>query len=478
MLLKNYFNIIEYLILADYIKNSVGSYMNFYLFGFFAIIILVISTVLFVRSWQYPARVRKAEELIKNGDDSRASEIIKSILEKKKEYVPARYLRAKMLAKQKQYLMAISELKSIFQLPEYTKYVKELELHYRLAELYQLTQQWQKEIEAYRAILSFNPNDINANHRSGHSFYKQNRYKEARDTLLKAVTLDPKLSDCYLPLGISCFHLAEYDNSEQFLLKATEIASPTQEAYFYLGLIYKGKKDYDNAIQMFETSRKDNALLLGSLFQIGDIYYETEHYDKAIGILEQGLSSLKSNDDESIAYRYLLAESYEMENQIKEAVGLWEKIQQEKPNYRNTKVKLDDYIIIMNDRNLETLFTTSLEDLQTFISELIARLNYNIISKEYITSNVIYYKAFNIKRINEPPVLICFNRSTREISESQIIEFSNKFSEEKCKNGIYMSTARFSAKAQSVATSRMIELLDKDYLAKAIEKIQNKPKKS
>jgi tetratricopeptide (TPR) repeat protein len=448
--------------------------MNLYIFGFFVLTVVFFGITLFVRSWQYPVRIKKAEEYLENGEDTKASEIVREILDKRKDYVPARYLRAKLLKKQKQYLMSISEMRGIFQIPDYTKYVKELEIHYHLAELYNLTQQWGKEIEEYKIIISFNPNDVNANHRIGHSYYKQNNFKEARTALFRAVTLDPKLSDCFLPLGVSFFHMAEYDNAEQYLLKTTEVDRDNHEAYFFLGLIYKGKKDYENAIIMFEKSRAKKSYYMKSLYQTGLIYFETEYYDKVIAALQDGLGSLKSKDDESLAYRYLLAEAYEMENQIKDAVHHWEIIQQEKPNYRNTKTKLEDYLIIMSDDNLESLFTTSLEDLQPFISELIALLNYNVISKEYVSANKILYKAFNIKRINEPPVLICFDRSTREISESKMNEFYQQISDEKCKTGIYMSTARFSKKAQSIAASKMIELLDKDYLAKANEKISKK----
>ncbi len=450
--------------------------MNLYIYSFFIVIIILFVIVMYIRSWQLPFRIKRAEDLFEHDQDSEANEIVKNILEKNKDYVPARYLRAKILAKQNQYIMAISEFKGLFQLSEYSKYIKELELHYRLAELYHKTEQWQKEIEEYKNILTYNPDDINANHRIGHSFYKQKKYKQARDTLLRAVTLDPKLSDCFMPLGIAFFHLTEYTLAEQYLLKAIEIHQTTLDAYYFLGMIYKGKKDYDNAIQMFESSRGDSSFFRQSIFRIGEIYFETGYYDKVIGVLEQGLASLVPREDESLAFRHLLAEAYEMESQIQEAVHHWEKIHVERPNYRNVQAKLDDYRAIMSDGNLEILFTSSLEELQPLISEIIARLNYNVISKNYLSSNLILFKAFNIKRINEPSVLIYFNRSIQEIKESEIIEFARAITEEKCKSGIYITTARLSVKAQATASAKMIEILDKEYLAKIVEKIKGKEK--
>ena len=67
---------------------------------------LIIITIiwLIVKAFQYPAKIRKAEEFIDAGEFSKASEIIKKILEKKKDYVPARFIRAQLLMKQNQYL--------------------------------------------------------------------------------------------------------------------------------------------------------------------------------------------------------------------------------------------------------------------------------------------------------------------------------------------------------------------------------------
>ncbi|MFW6364899.1 MAG: tetratricopeptide repeat protein [Spirochaetota bacterium] len=438
------------------------------------VILIIVMLVFYFRTMHIPNRIKKAEELFRNGNEKAASDIIKTILRKKKEYVPARYLRARMLSRQKQYLMAISELNGILQTPDFSRYVDELKIHYQLADLYHETQQWKKEIEEFKKILTFNPEDINANHRLGLSFYKQKRYKDAKDHLMRAINSDPSLDDIYLPLGISCYYVSDYTNAEHYLLKAIERPQRSEEAHFYLGLILKGKKDFDNAILSFERAKIDTHLYMKSLMQIGEIFYETANYDDAIHTLEEGLSTLKPRDEESLQYRYLLAECYEMDNKIQEAVHHWEKIQSEEPNYRSTQMKLDEYKSLLDDVYMKQIFTSSLENLQPLLGEIIARLNYNIITKNYISKNQAYFKVFHTKRINEPPILILFNRSTREISEAEITQFSRLLNEEKCKAGIYITTSRFGLKATSAAASKSIELYGKEFLSKSIEKIKGK----
>jgi len=317
---------------------------------------IVGALLVIIRAHQYPAKVRKAQEYLDNGDIAKASEIVKLVLERKKDYVPARYLRAQILIQQKQYLLAIAELNGILSIPDFDKYVEELDIHYQLADLYHETQQWQKEVEEFRVILQFNPDDINANHRLGIVLYRQHDYTGSKDYLLKAVTLDPALSDIYAPLGICLYNTGEYGTAENFLIKAVETNATNYEAHYYLGMIFKMKKDYTAALEMLGKARNDRRYFDKSQYAIGQLYFDNDAYSKAIEELEKGLPYIKDNTDEGLAYRYLLAECYEMENKIPEAVHHWEKIASINPNYRSTQVKLDDYKSILENKNLNFFF--------------------------------------------------------------------------------------------------------------------------
>lgn len=430
--------------------------------------------VFLLRSMQLPAKLRKAEEFIEEEEYSKASAIIKRILDKKKDFAPARYLRAKLLMRQKQYLMAISELNGIQQIKDFNRHVNELELHYNLAVLYNETRNWQKEIDEYKIILTFNPDDVQGNYRIGQALYRQKDYKRVKEHLTKVVLMEPAKNDCYLPLGVSCYQISDYEKAEQYLLKALELPSENQEASFYLGSIYKLKKDHINAVEMLEIAKKDRRFFTSSLYQIGQIYFDQQQYGQAIDHLEQGLQSLKEKTDEAYSYRYLLAECYENENRIKEAIYHWEKIAADNPGYRSIKAKLDAYGNIIANENLMTLFVKSLEELQPLIVEIISGLNYNIVSREKISPNEFQYKAFNIKRINEPPVLIIFHRTTREITEGEIVDFLKRIGEEKCKSGLYMATSRFSLKARSGSASKMVELYDSEFITRVVEKYESR----
>ena len=446
--------------------------LSFKFFIFFIIIVVIIGILFIFKSAQLPIKIRRAEEYLSNGDYQKAGEILREVLEIKNNYVPARFLRSQVLINQKQYLLAISELNGILSISDYNNFVSEQEIRNKLAELYNETGQWQKEILEYKTILTLEPDNIIANMKIGQVLFKEKEYEDAKKYLTKAIDLDSSQTNCYLPLGISLFFLSEYNKAEQYLNKAIDSSQGEHEAYYYLGLINSVSKNYDVAIRMFENSKNDNRYFIKSLYNLGEIYFNNSIYDKAIEILKTGVYKLNKEDEESIAYRYLLAECYEMDNQLKEALYQWESIAKSKPDYRDTRFKIDEYKAILDNDNLKILFTYSLKDLQRIIIELINMLNYSIISKQELNNNEYLYRAFNSKRVNNPPALIYFHRTTREITVEQINDFYKKLDDRNCNNSIYIATTRFAQKAMNIMVSKNIELIDSIDLTKMVEKIR------
>ncbi len=448
--------------------------MNYILF--IATVLIIAVLILFLKSIRLPMTLRKIDELLAEGNLKKASDLLKRVSLKKKEFPPVRFLRAKLLTLQGQYIMAISELNSILSAGSFKKYLSELEIRYSLAELYAKTKNYAKEVDEYKEIIAIDPSAPKANQRVGYVLYTQGDFANAKEYLLKSVLLSPELVELYLPLGVSAYKSGDYSHAEEFLIKSLDVSKDKTEAQYYLGSIYKMKKDYENAISMLEKSYTNKKFFLESCYTLGQIYFEKESFANAIEVLEKGIKKLKKNGEDSLAYRYLLAESYELENKIKEAVFHWKKIAEENPNYRSTQLKIDAYGQILENEILMAFFQSSIEEMQPYITDIISGLNFNIISQDKISSNEYQYRVHNIKRINEPPVLVLFNRTTREISEGQIVDLTKRMNNEKCKAAIYITTSRFSLRAKNIASSKMIDLYDYDFVCKTMEKIKSRKK--
>ncbi|MDR3237603.1 MAG: tetratricopeptide repeat protein [Spirochaetia bacterium] len=444
-----------------------------YLFIVLVCLGFVLAGLVFVKSLRVPGKLRRAEELLEQGNLNEAGNILRGILEKSKDNVKAHYLRALILIEQKQYLLAISELNLVLSLPDFKTYVNELNIHYSLADMYKLTNNFQKEIDEYHTIISLNPDDINANSRIGLSLYNKREYKKSLDYLLKSVTKGPQPSPCLLPLGIVLYHLNDYEKAEQYLLSALESNSENDECKFYLGCIYKLQKAYERAVNMFMQAQ-DGPFYVRSLRMLADIYFEQERYDDVIACLEPRADKLNDITEDGLAYRYLLAESYEIKSRIKDAMAQWESVTRTNPDYREAKVKLEAYKNVLNSEHIMEMLSMNSEELQDYINEIISVFNYTIISKSRISANEYQYKALNTKRMGDLPVLIIFSRTITEINDRQLNELDKRMVAEKCKTGLYITTASFSLKAQAEAPSRQIELYDGDFVSKAIDKIKTR----
>ena len=66
---------------------------------------------------------------------------------------------------------------------------------------------------------------------------------------------------------------------------------------------------------------------------------------------------------------------------------------------------------------------------------------------------------------------IYFHRTTREITEDNLTDLQKRMSQEKCKNGIYITTSSFSGRAKAVSQSKLIELYDSEYIKRIIERM-------
>ncbi|MCP4135422.1 MAG: tetratricopeptide repeat protein [bacterium] len=430
------------------------------------VVIFVIAIFVVMSSLKSSGKIKKAEEFMKAGEFSKASEIVKKLLEERKDNAAARYLKARILMEQKQFLLAISELNSVLNISGFTAHVKEVDIHYLLAELYKEVGKPQKEIDEYEKILQFKPKDATANHRMGHTLYRQKDYKKTMEHLTKAIVVDPSLNDSYLPLGVSCFMEKNFEDAEKHLEKAMSNPGESSEAEYYLGYIYKSKKEHDRAIPLLENSKKNSQFAAKSLFLLGEIFFERNEFAKVIEYLEKEEGSLKNSSEEAPAYRYLLGECYEMESKIVEAVAQWEKVSAANPSFRDTAQKLDSYKVVMENSAIMGIFTASADDLQKIIVKLIGCLNFNVISRQRITPNLHMFKATNLKKAKEPPTLILFNRSTKEITDGQINDLHSKVKKEDCGRGIYITTAKFDSKAKNVANSKSIEIYDSEFVSK------------
>ena len=439
----------------------------------FLILAFVVSVIIALVGWRanrLTVKMKKAEQAFEIEDFQTANAIVREILETHKDNVPAKYLKAKLLMRQTQYIQAIFELNSILAIENYKNHANELDIRTNLALLYHETKNYEKEVKEYKAVAAIDPDNVIANEKLGHAMFTKKNYQAALGYLLKVNELS-KNHNCSTAIGICYYMLNNFESAEDFLLHSLRENDDNDEARYYLGSINCMRRTYTEAVPFLELAKRHQKYFLKSTYLLGLIYYEKDNYEQAIATLESGLKSLKDRTDEAAEYRYLLANAYEIEGKIKEATYHWDKISNDTPEFKDVKDKLDSYRTIMSNPHLIELFSTTIEDNQPLIKEIIALLQYNVVSSTKISANEYQYKALNIKRPNEPPSLVTYFKTTKELNENYMNDFQRKITSNKCKSGIFITTGSFSPRVKlNIDSKKEINLIDADELSKLIER--------
>ncbi len=99
-----------------------------------------------------------------------------------------------------------------------------------------------------------------------------------------------------------------------------ELEDEDSETHYNLGIAYKEMGLIDDAIKEFQTSRNDPKRFIQSSTMLGVCYIEKGLYSLAIDALLNAIKNISSKDEAYWAIRYDLAEAYEKNKNLKEAL--------------------------------------------------------------------------------------------------------------------------------------------------------------
>ena len=121
----------------------------------------------------------------------------------------------------------------------------------------------------------------------GHQFFKQKRYEQADENLVKAMELYPEETTYVLLRGICNYHLKKYDIARYELERARLKKTDSVEILYYLGLVLYETENRQQAIEMWEQGLK----LAPGRKEIADILSKARKEIAVEGRMDQGHSS-------------------------------------------------------------------------------------------------------------------------------------------------------------------------------------------
>ncbi len=119
-----------------------------------------------------------------------------------------------------------------------------------------------------------------------------------------------------------------------------ELGDEDSETHYNLGIAYKEMGLVDDAIKEFQTSRSDPKRFIQSSTMLGVCYMEKGLYSLAIDVLNKAVIETKERDDSYWALTYELAEAYEKNKNLKEALDLYTGVYGWSAKFRNVSDKM------------------------------------------------------------------------------------------------------------------------------------------
>lgn len=119
-----------------------------------------------------------------------------------------------------------------------------------------------------------------------------------------------------------------------------QIEDEDSETHYNLGIAYKEMGLVDDAIKEFQTSKNDKKSFLQSSSMLAVCYMEKGLYSLAIDILNKTLESIKEPNESYWSIKYDLAEAYEKNDNLKDALALYTEVYGWNARFRNVSEKV------------------------------------------------------------------------------------------------------------------------------------------
>jgi tetratricopeptide (TPR) repeat protein len=120
-----------------------------------------------------------------------------------------------------------------------------------------------------------------------------------------------------------------------------ELEAEDYETHYNLGIAYKEMGLIDDAIKEFQASRNDPKRFVHSANMLGVCYIEKGLYPLAVDVLKNAIEKMEDRGESYWAMRYDLAEAYEKNGSLKEALDLYTQIYGWNSKFRTVSDKIN-----------------------------------------------------------------------------------------------------------------------------------------
>ncbi len=332
--------------------------------------------------------------------------------------------------------------------------------------------------EAYKSLLiakAVRSDAFEVNFNLGVIEYQKKAYEKAAAVLKSASTVSPDHAGTMKYLGQTLFKLKSYKEAAVALRKAMDAEPNDKECLFFLAQAYYELGQAENAVQIFTHLRPDPTVGPQAALFAGTIHYNARQFDKAIEDLEIGVRHENVATEVALEMKYRLASAYTQAQNMEAALRQYKDIRNLNPAYRDVGEQIRRLSEFNSNRNLQVYMMAPTGE---FVS-LCRNLTHTFFPKAAIKVVDVTVEKNDYADITcevstskwDDTIVFRYLRSSGQVGELFLRDMQVRLKEMHAGRGFCVTAGSFTPNAKQFVEARLIDLVEKDALLKAMSSL-------
>ena len=436
-------------------------------------VLVIVFTVLVVRSIISPRKVGSLAEQYKKGNYSGVIRSARRILAKDARNPDAHYFLGLAYMAQNKEELALMEFKTVNSIGDFTGHVPENSFRKTIAELFEKFNQPEEALKEYLLLIGNNPTSAELPYRAGKLFEERHKTENAVSYYRKALELDPRHGPSYFRLGKILYRAKRPAEAKKLLQNSVRYDPENSQAHYYLGKILKDNGELTTALSAFEKAQKDSDYKVRAIIERGGCYMSQADFDRAITELERAAGLVRDErSPEALHVHYFLGVCYERTRRIEAAVEEWEKVYSVHPKFRDVSEKLSEFQSLRADDRIKDFLTAPDNQFIEICRRITMALGLSIRETTLINDgcDIVAFEAQskwrNARRL---PKLLRFLRITEILDIGSVRAVHEEMRNQNITRAVVVTSSTVSSLAREFAETRPIDIYDREKLHELLE---------
>lgn len=446
-----------------------------YIIIFLIIIVITILGLYVFSTYFFPRRLDEIAEMIKKGQTKLAIRKLDELLVKEDRNPYAHFLLAEAHRHDKNHQYAILEYNQVLKLGSFTDRVNETDVRTKLAYTLKQVNRINDAKKEFMILTQLDPSNYKNYHELGMLFFNAGVLDKSLDYLKKASTLNNTQPEIFYYLGQIQYRTGNNKDAKNSFLNTIKLDSANSKAHYFLGLVLRSEADYEWAVKEFEIAQKSDELRTKCFLAKGSCYLEMDQFPKSIVEFERGLKISRKGSETELNIRYYLASAHEKMRDMQSAIEQWEKIYEQKKNFRDVESKLRQNSEFRQDDRIKDFMIASLSNFEHLSRKIVESMGFDVNELKVLRDTEIEVFAIekddnrrNTRRIYR---VIHILRTTSSVTDGYLRNLYDTMKSKNAQRVMVITTGDFSQAALDYSNTRPIELYSKSKLIEILKKV-------